>query len=80
MGHVLVISMVYKEIYTTITYLYIYFHEDVNECQMNPCDQNSFCVNKLGTYDCSCIPGFRHLTPYSKECFGKNEFLISRYF
>ena len=31
---------------------------DVNECESNPCEQNSSCDNFDGGYTCSCDKGF----------------------
>ncbi|KAL0426230.1 UNVERIFIED_CONTAM: Wall-associated receptor kinase [Sesamum latifolium] len=30
---------------------------DVNECEINPCDENGICTNIQGSYNCSCTNG-----------------------
>lgn len=35
--------------------------DDVNECadpQLNDCSRNARCINDLGTFSCTCKPGF----------------------
>lgn len=31
---------------------------DTNECDLNPCDVFAKCTNTLGSYYCSCFPGY----------------------
>ncbi|KAK4392329.1 Wall-associated receptor kinase [Sesamum angolense] len=31
---------------------------DINECQINPCDENGICTNIQGSYTCSCANGY----------------------
>merc|ERR1712183_774235 len=31
---------------------------DVNECNENPCENESQCTNKYGSYECRCLPGY----------------------
>ena len=32
--------------------------EEINECENDPCPQNSKCFNKIGSFDCICDEGF----------------------
>ena len=34
------------------------FCADVDECLLQPCDENAVCNNRAGSYDCSCKTGF----------------------
>ena len=37
------------------------YHADINECESddsNNCDENAQCTNTVGTYICSCNPGY----------------------
>jgi hypothetical protein len=54
------------------TFNYICFNlSDFNECeQFQPCDDNSVCVNTLGSYRCDCLKGFERLTLNSMSCSG----------
>ncbi|XP_059143235.1 latent-transforming growth factor beta-binding protein 4-like [Physella acuta] len=51
---------------------------DINECnyQINPCQNNSICVNTLGSYRCVCDKGFfksnHGCTPCGKMKFGQD--------
>ncbi|KAL0316415.1 UNVERIFIED_CONTAM: Wall-associated receptor kinase [Sesamum radiatum] len=31
---------------------------DINECEINPCDENGICTNIQGSYTCSCANGY----------------------
>ncbi|KAK4432265.1 Wall-associated receptor kinase [Sesamum alatum] len=31
---------------------------DINECEINPCDENGICTNTQGSYTCSCANGY----------------------
>ncbi|KAL5014660.1 hypothetical protein ScPMuIL_008930 [Solemya velum] len=33
-------------------------HDDINECDDNPCSHSGKCVNTEGSYFCECLPGF----------------------
>ena len=46
--------------------------KDLNECeQVKPCNENSICINMLGTFKCECLKGFEKLFDSSNECYGK---------
>ena len=32
--------------------------EDINECDMSPCEHGGSCSNTIGNFTCSCSPGF----------------------
>uniref|UniRef100_H3BX85 Nidogen 2 n=1 Tax=Tetraodon nigroviridis TaxID=99883 RepID=H3BX85_TETNG len=34
------------------------FSSDIDECSSSPCHINGRCVNRLGSFDCHCQPGF----------------------
>ena len=36
------------------------YHTDIDECQMNPCEDvnNTYCINTNGSYSCECYPGY----------------------
>lgn len=55
----------------TLWILWIYFL-DINECENidKPCDEYSRCFNKLGGFECLCIPGYAKLSSDSRDCFG----------
>ena len=42
---------------------------DINECDNSPCDGN--CTNTLGSYRCSCDPGYLLSTVNNQSCVGK---------
>ena len=44
-----------------------YFHVDVDECEVSPCDQ--ICNNTVGAFECSCNEGFR-LDEDGRTCDG----------
>lgn len=31
---------------------------DVNECKSRPCDVFAHCTNTVGSFQCSCFPGY----------------------
>ena len=31
---------------------------DIDECAMSPCDGNAMCLNEIGSFECSCSPGY----------------------
>ena len=43
---------------------------DINECDTNPCDPDATCTNSLGSYSCSCDPGY---SGDGKSCTDNNE-------
>ncbi|KAH9487811.1 hypothetical protein Btru_068323 [Bulinus truncatus] len=45
----------------------------MNECERNPCGSNSQCINTIGSYFCSCLPGFRLSTRNQNLCIDINE-------
>lgn len=49
--------------------MYIFTLDD-NECEtgLSECDEHAECVNTLGSYECSCLDGFRG---DGFECRGK---------
>jgi len=48
---------------------------DLNECeQFHPCDENSVCVNTLGSYKCECVKGFEKTT--LNQCHGNLYFIL----
>lgn len=49
--------------------MYIFFL-DVNECLSSVCPENSHCENTLGSYICSCQPGF---IKNATQCQGKTK-------
>ena len=45
--------------------------QDVNECNnAQACPINSSCTNSIGSYNCTCLPGFTY-TETSNTCVGK---------
>ena len=32
--------------------------EDVNECDMSPCEHGGSCTNSIGNFSCACAPGY----------------------
>uniref|UniRef100_A0A2C9JE70 Cubilin n=1 Tax=Biomphalaria glabrata TaxID=6526 RepID=A0A2C9JE70_BIOGL len=47
--------------------------QDINECDDNTtqwCDVNAVCINSIGSFQCTCRPGFRLL---NKRCIDINE-------
>ena len=43
---------------------------------VNPCKDNSICNNKIGTFECTCEPGYKYevlvSTKYSTKIFEKD--------
>ena len=48
---------------------------DVNECQTNNGGCEQVCTNTVGSYVCSCNPGFR-LSSNGHNCNGKYQIVI----
>ncbi|KAK7482356.1 hypothetical protein BaRGS_00026375, partial [Batillaria attramentaria] len=49
--------------------------QDVDECtevSPPPCGNNSVCTNIIGTFECSCKPGYQDLVSNGKNCVGKS--------
>ena len=45
-----------------MTYLFLFpFLADINECATleDVCGENSICINKIGSFKCSCKTGFQ---------------------
>lgn len=36
----------------------IFFNEDINECDVEPCPEHSDCINDVGGYHCQCHTGY----------------------
>ena len=36
----------------------LHFYTDIDECASNPCHSNADCTDTLGSYVCTCRPGF----------------------
>ena len=37
----------------------LYFFADINECIVDrPCHERAFCSNTVGSYFCTCLPGW----------------------
>ena len=45
--------------------------EDIDECALNISGCNQNCTNTIGSYFCSCYPGFEILND-TRTCVGKN--------
>ena len=50
--------------------LFLYLRIDINECSDNSdnCDVNAYCNNTVGSYNCTCNPGY---TGNGTTCTGK---------
>ena len=48
-----------------------FFSSDINECSydINVCDKNAKCVNRIGSYECLCESGY---TGNGETCYGMN--------
>ena len=64
------ISPVGKRVYTTVIVLFT----DIDECMEGDADCNQICVNTLGSYYCSCEPGYQLVN--DTECEGINSYYI----
>ena len=52
-----------------MSFLIVFYFLDVNECKNRTGGCNQICVNKRGTYECKCKPGY--LLGYNKKtCTG----------
>ena len=51
------------------------FASDINECEQSPsvCDQNADCMNKAGSYKCTCRSGY---SGDGKSCSGRASYYI----
>ncbi|KAG7270595.1 hypothetical protein CRUP_011511, partial [Coryphaenoides rupestris] len=61
----------YKEQRKLINYTVIITQcVDVNECRKNKtiCSPNASCSNTIGSYTCTCHPGYAKLNPSSRMC------------
>lgn len=45
--------------HVVLLYMNVSFHEDVNECLMEPCLHGGTCENQPGSYSCHCPPGYK---------------------
>jgi hypothetical protein len=52
-----------------------YIFTDVNECEKYPCHDNATCVNKIGSFECSCLEGF---DGNGFKCLGINQLASKR--
>ena len=64
---------------TFFLFIYYFTITDINECEAkelnkNNCTSYQYCVNELGSYNCSCMEGYHS---YGKACvpdqFASNE-------
>ena len=41
-------------------YILLYTTADINECELgvHDCFQDAICINKIGSFECECLPGF----------------------
>ena len=46
---------------------------DIDECATDPCDNNAFCNNTVGSYDCFCNDGY---TGDGFFCHGKSHIIM----
>lgn len=53
-----IISDIISSVCLVTTVLFFRCTVDVDECLDNPCLNNAGCVNTLGSFNCSCLPGF----------------------
>ena len=44
-----------------LNFLFEFFLPDIDECksEIHDCDVNANCINTLGSYNCSCWPGYK---------------------
>lgn len=60
----------YECYYSFCFLIHIFIFLDVNECLSSVCPENSHCENTLGSYICSCQPGF---IKNATQCQGKTK-------
>ena len=67
---------VYRLVALKLEILFFSFFLDIDECATNNynCDANAFCNNTIGSYNCTCNPGY---TGNGQNCTGEYSF---RYF
>ncbi|XP_014671478.1 PREDICTED: fibulin-1-like, partial [Priapulus caudatus] len=46
---------------------------DVNECKNSPCHNMAYCTNTLGSFYCTCLPGFLDVMGDGTMCMDQNE-------
>ncbi|XP_014662419.1 PREDICTED: latent-transforming growth factor beta-binding protein 2-like, partial [Priapulus caudatus] len=46
---------------------------DVNECKNSPCHNMAYCTNTLGSYYCTCLPGFIDVMGGGIMCMDRDE-------
>ena len=54
----LILCQWYKYILLPIPLKLLFFSSDVNECLKIECLNNATCVNRDGSYQCDCLPGY----------------------
>ena len=61
-----------------VNFLSISFQLDIDECKgsNNVCDDNAYCSNTVGSYNCTCKEGF---TGDGHSCSGKKNFQLDSY-
>lgn len=50
---------------------------DVNECKSRPCDVFAHCTNTVGSFQCTCFPGY---IGNGFECEGNKSIIILLFF
>lgn len=50
----------YRYFFVLLFFIQIYFSLDIDECSLdlNNCDVNANCTNKVGNFTCTCKPGY----------------------
>ena len=61
------VHYIYCMLYTIIIRVNVNAFADENECKYRPCDIFAHCTNTLGSFQCSCFPGYQG---YGFHCEG----------
>lgn len=51
-------SKMIKRSFLKIKTIILWLLSDVNECKNRPCDVFAHCTNTVGSFQCSCFPGY----------------------
>ena len=51
-------SSIYLFVINFFLYLFVCCFTDENECKYRPCDVFAHCTNTLGSFTCTCFPGY----------------------
>ena len=72
-----------SNLYTCIVTIFVWLfyashHTDLDECALGISECNQICTNSIGSYVCSCHPGYR-VSIDNKICLGMMIYLLNQF-